>query len=163
MGIDKAFLVVDGAPMVVRVADALWEGGCSSVECQGGDVRQIEALGLTAFSDSSPGAGPVAAIREALSRHDGPIVVAACDLADLDGATVRAVVEAGRSSTVAVAESDGHRHLVSYWSPRSSAALDEAIDRGSSSYRDVLDRLGAVGVPVSTAAMRNVNRPDDLG
>ena len=28
MGSDKAFVTVDGVPMAVRVADALWEAGC---------------------------------------------------------------------------------------------------------------------------------------
>ncbi len=163
MGTDKAFVVVDGAPMVVRVADALWEAGCHPVECQGGDVDRISALGLSAIPDMTPGAGPVSAIREALRRNHGPIVVAACDLADLDAATVRSVIDVGQHAAVAVAESDGHHHLLSYWSIGSAELLDEALGEGRSAYSDVLDRLGATAVPVSSAAMRNVNRPDDVG
>jgi len=163
MGTDKAFVVVDGAPMVVRVADALWEAGCHPVECQGGDIDALSALGLSAVQDLTPGAGPASAIREALQRNHGPIVVAACDLADLDAATVRSVIAAGQHGAVAVAESDGHRHLLSYWSPGAAVLLDEALGDGRSAYRDVLDRVGAAPVPVPSVAMRNVNRPDDVG
>lgn len=162
MGLDKAFVVVDGAPMVVRVADALWEAGCHPVQCQGGDLDAIHALGLDGFADDEAGSGPVAAIRQALVRLDRPLVAVACDLPDLDPATVRAVIEAGRPSGLAVATSEGFRHLLGYWAPTSVGALDDAIADGVESYGDVLERLGATEVPVSASAMRNVNHPDEV-
>ena len=164
MGTDKAFVVVDGCPMVVRVADALWEGGCRTIQCQGGDVAALAELGLTAFADADPGAGPVVAIKQALDRVGGPIVVAACDLADLDAATVRAVAAAGRHPAVgvAVAEADGRRHLLSYWEPATAVLLATVIDDGVRSYLAALDRVDAVGVSVSPSAVRNVNAPADL-
>lgn len=162
MGVDKAFVVVDGAPMVVRVADALWEAGCHPVECQGGDGDAIGRLGLQRVADLVPGAGPASAILEALRRHGGPIVVAACDLPALDAATVGAVIDAGRAAGIATAASDGERHLLSYWSGDAVAALQAALDDGLDSYRAVLERVGAVDVAVPSASMRNVNRPDEV-
>lgn len=162
MGLDKAFVVVDGAPMVVRVADALWEAGCHPVQCQGGDLDAIHALGLEGFADDEPGAGPVVAIRQALVRLDRPLVAAACDLPDLDAASVRTVIEAGRASGLAVATSEGFRHLLGYWSPSSVGALDDVIADGVQSYGDVLERLGATEVAVPAAALRNVNHPDEV-
>lgn len=158
MGRDKAFVEVDGRPMVVAVADALWEGGCHPVECQGGDVDLLAELGLPAVADSTPGAGPVAAIADALGRHDGPVVVAACDLANLDADTVQRLVSTGDAGGLAaVAASGGHRHLLSYWSPGSLDRLER-----DGSYRDALDAVAAVSVDVDDVAMRNVNGPDDL-
>jgi molybdopterin-guanine dinucleotide biosynthesis protein A len=150
MGRDKAFVEVEGRPMVVAVADALWEGGCHPVECQGGDLDGLFELGLPAVADTTPLAGPVAAIADALGRHVGPVVVAACDLASLDAATVRRVIGVGATDgTVAVAASGGRRHLLSYWTPDALGRLGRDC-----SYRDALD--------VAPDAMRNVNEPDDL-
>ena len=77
MGVDKSTMVVGGKPMAVRVADALWEAGCHPVECQGGDRMAIAEYGLEAHPDTRPGDGPVAAILDALVRHDGSDVVVA--------------------------------------------------------------------------------------
>lgn len=161
MGRDKAFVEVGGRPMVVAVADALWEAGCHPVECQGGDLDRLAEFGLPAIADSVPGEGPVAALVEAISRHHGPVVVAACDLAHVDAETVRRVVGAGADTDgVAVAASGGHRHLLSYWTPRAVGRL-AVVDRAGS-YRDALDAVGATSVDVDDARMRNLNRPDDL-
>lgn len=159
MGRDKAFVEVAGRPMVVAVADALWEAGCNPVECQGGDLDRLADLGLPAVADSTPGGGPVAAIVDALGRHQGPIVVAACDLVRLDAGTVQQVIDVGSvdGAAVAVAASGGHRHLLSYWTPD----VVDRLERGGS-YRDALDAAGATSVAVDDELMRNVNEPDDL-
>ena len=158
MGTDKAFVVVDGRPMVVVVAEALSEAGCHPVECQGGDLERLAELGLTGVADAVAGAGPVAAIGEALDRFGGPIVIAACDLGRLDAPPVRAVIEAGAElGAVAVAASDGRRHLLSYWTP---AARDRLPPAGS--YREALEAVGAVEVPVEGTALQNFNTPEQL-
>lgn len=164
MGSDKAVVEVGGRPMAVRVADALWEAGCHPVVCQGGDVAALRGLGLEAVADAVPGRGPVVAIAEALERLAHPIVVAACDLVDLDPATVRAVVQIGAREPhrVAVAVADGRRHLLSYWPVESLDALRSAAAGDDVRYHDVLDTVGAVPVTVEPAAVRNVNTPDDL-
>lgn len=158
MGIDKAFVVVDGRPMVVVVADALWEAGCHPVECQGGDLDRLAELGLSGAPDAIAGAGPVAAIGEALDRFARPIVVAACDLGRLDASAVRSVIDAGvEHDLVAVATSDGRRHLLSYWTP---SVRDRLPSTGP--YREALDAVGAVEVPVEGEALDNFNTPDQL-
>jgi molybdopterin-guanine dinucleotide biosynthesis protein A len=160
MGADKSFVVVDGRPMAVAVCDALWEGGCSPVECQGGDVERLTTLGLVAVPDSDPGSGPVAAIVDALVRTAGPVVVAACDLPGLDAETVRAIdaVEA----PVVFARHDGRAHLVSKWSIEALDTLNALLEGGRQSYQGALEAVGATAVDVSPAVVRNVNTPDDL-
>lgn len=169
MGSDKALLDVDGLPMVIRVADALRAAGCDPVLCQGGDDQLTSALGLQVVPDTDPGAGPVSAILAALEHADGPIVVAACDLVDLDAETIRAVTEAGSASAerpvgpmIAVAVAGGRSHLLSWWSPQALEPLRSLVVDGVNAYRGVLERLGALEVPVAAAAVRNVNRPEDL-
>lgn len=156
MGSDKAFVLVDGRPMAIAVADALWEAGCHPVECQGGDLPGLASLGLDGFADEHPDAGPVDAIRTASARHDSPIVAVACDLPYLDAATVSAVIEAGsREQRLAVATADGHHHLVVYVPP--DAVASEAVGASVRAWVS-----GAIDVPVDPAVIRNINTPDDL-
>jgi molybdopterin-guanine dinucleotide biosynthesis protein A len=166
MGVDKATLVIGDKPMAVRVADVMWEAGCQPVECQGGDVATITEYGLVAVPDRDPGSGPVAAIRDALDRHEGSdVVVVACDLVDVDAATIAAVSDAGAGgdADVAVAASDGQRHLISWWSAGVGPRLDELVGAGVTSYREALSELKAVDVAVDPTVVRNVNTPTDLG
>ena len=160
MGADKAFVVVDGRPMVVAVADALWEGGCSPVECQGGDVERLAGLGMTAFPDSRPGTGPVAAILDALERTGDTVVVAACDLPALDAATVRDLASA--DAMAAFARTGEQAHLVSMWTHDTAATLRSLAAEGPVSYRAALDAVSAVAVAVRPEVVRNVNAPGDL-
>jgi molybdopterin-guanine dinucleotide biosynthesis protein A len=165
MGVDKAFITIAGTPMVMRVANAMTAAGCETVFCQGGDAARLSLLGLRTDPDPQPGAGPLAAIAAALSSAGRSILVAACDLPDLDPASLKAVIRAGTSEpapNVAVAVADGRKHLVSMWTDDALQPLTELIAEGVSAYGAALDRLGAVAVPVDPAAVRNINRSDDL-
>jgi molybdopterin-guanine dinucleotide biosynthesis protein A len=164
MGSDKAFVEVDGKPMAVRVADALWEAGCHPVWCQGGDPGRLGALGFECRPDPEPAAGPVTAVLAALRTGAGPIVVAACDLPDLTAATVAAVIAAGSThrDRVTVAVADGRRHLLSYWPAAAEAALSRLVADGVHAFHAVLAALDAVEVEVEPGSVRNVNAPGDL-
>lgn len=169
MGVDKALLDVDGSPMAVRVADALREAGCDPVICQGGADELTTVLGLQVVPDTDPGAGPVSAILAALRHVGGPIVVAACDLVDLDAEAVRTVIDAGSQSTgpttgpnVAAAVADGRSHLLSFWPAEALAPLEALAADGVTAYRGALERIEALDVPVAADVLRNINRPEDL-
>lgn len=162
MGADKAFVEVGGRPMVQRVADALRTGGCSTVECQGGDGERLAALGFCAVADTVVGEGPVPAIIQIADRHSGTIVIAACDLPALDGPTVAAVagpVDAGAIAAVAIADGP---HLVMAIRGGTAAAI-ACREAAATSFRALLREIGAVEVAVDADIVHNVNRPDDLG
>jgi molybdopterin-guanine dinucleotide biosynthesis protein A len=166
MGADKATMYVDGKPMVVSVADAMWEAGCQPVECQGGDVDAIAAFGLDVIPDAVPGLGPLAAISAALTRHVGcDVLVSACDLVDLDSDTIRSLIAAGIEdravADVVVASTDSDRHLVSWWRDGIGQRLEALVATGVTSYRDALDLLDTLDVQVARAVVRNVNTPAD--
>jgi molybdopterin-guanine dinucleotide biosynthesis protein A len=158
--------------MARRVADALAAGGCDPGWCQGGDVDELAAIGLAVRPDPSDHPGPLAAIAEALAAAaPADLVIAACDLPDLDGATVRAIVAgsvsqgatAERAPLVAVADDGSGAHLLAWWSAGAIAPLRALLADGVMSYRVAVERLGAHHVPVSPAAVRNVNHPVDVG
>ena len=165
MGVDKATMVVDGKPMAVRVADAMWEASCHPVECQGGDLVAIGEYGMDVLADTRPGAGPVAAIHDALTRHPGvSVVVAACDMVDLDCDTIRSVIDAGSSgdADVAVATTGGERHLVAWWRAGTAGRLGALLADGVTSYRTALGRLRTIDVEVEPTTIRNLNTPSDV-
>ena len=172
MGRDKAFVEIDGRAMVARVADALRAGGCDVVTCQGGDRDRLAACGLDTVPDLAPGAGPAAAIVQAVDQvawtSTDTVVIAACDLGYLTGDAVAAVIGAGRSG-VAVASDGGRRHLLLAVRRDAAASVVAAgaptgASAGGSrtSVRNLLDRVRAVPVDVGAAAVHNVNRPGDL-
>lgn len=166
MGVDKALVAFEGVAMARRVADALTDGGCDPVWCQGGDGVQLSALGLDVRPDPEPDAGPLAAIAAALAvASPADAVVCACDLPALDGPVVARLVETGRRSPgaiVAVATDGSGAHLAGWWSAAAAGPLAALRAAGTSSYREAVGRLGAVAVTVPAGAIRNVNRPDDL-
>jgi molybdopterin-guanine dinucleotide biosynthesis protein A len=166
MGTDKALVEVDGVAMAVRVAAALAEGGCDPVVCQGGDAESLAALGMTVLDDTRPGGGPVSGILDALSEATaGSVVVCACDLPWLDGATVKdliAVADARPDADVVVACDVAGPHLASVWRPGSRQLLEALVAGGMRSYRGALERLVTVHVEVPPAVVANVNSPGDL-
>ncbi len=164
MGSDKALLEVDGLALAVRVAAVLDRSGCSPVWCQGGDTVRLTACGLKVVADAAPGEGPLLAIRDALRHADGSgIIVAACDLVDLDREAVELLLRAPmEESDVAVARAAGETHLLARWTPGTLARLDWIIDQGVRSFRGALRMLRSIEVEVPENAVRNVNRPEDL-
>lgn len=166
MGTDKALVVVDGVAMASRVASALAAGGCDPVVCQGGDAHALAGIGLTVFADSRPGTGPLPAILDALTRESGDLVVCACDLPWLEGATVARLLAVAASDPVAdvVVAIDGDGpHLAAVWRAHAKTALDDLVVGGVRSYRAALERLATVAVDVPSSVIANVNKPEDLG
>jgi len=166
MGRDKAFIEVGGLALARRVADAALDAGASSVTCVGGDASGLRALSLTVIADSYPGEGPLGAVLTAFDAIDAAVIaVLACDLPDLDAATVRLVVEAlGDRAAVIAAHGAEHHPLVGAYAPASCrAAFTAAFDAGRRAMFDALDEVafGLVEVPDSRV-LRNANRPSDL-
>lgn len=162
MGSDKALVEVAGRPLVVHVADALWEAGCHPVWCQGGDRPALEALGLTVVDDEMPGAGPVVATLAALRYAGTDVLVVACDLADITADVVRQVSGRAVDDRVRVAVADDKHHLLARWPASTAEQLGHLVDEGVRSYRDVLSRLDVVEVAVPESSVRNVNEPGDV-
>ncbi len=166
MGRPKALLHVDGVAMVRRVADALLDGGCSTVTAVGGDPERLAALGLATVPDDHPGEGPLGGIITALRRAPGArsVLVAACDLPWLTPEAVAAVRAAAPRDAVAVASSPRREPLLARWPVAALAELEAAFAAGERAVHAVLAGLSTplVLVPVPAAAVRNVNRPEDL-
>jgi molybdopterin-guanine dinucleotide biosynthesis protein A len=168
MGRDKAFVEVDGVPMARRVADALADAGCDSVEAVGGDAPGLAALGLVTVPDGWPGEGPVGGVLTALEHWPDAdaVVVVACDLPHLTAHTIRALVAAlaaAPGALAGVAFTDRVEPLCVGWRPAASVSLRAALEAGERRLHVVLATLPIVTVPVDLQDLANVNAPSDLG
>jgi molybdopterin-guanine dinucleotide biosynthesis protein A len=167
MGRDKALIPIDGEPMAGRVAAALAGGGCDVVVLVGGDRELLQAAtGRNWVPDRWPGEGPLGGLLTALSAGAGrDVVVAACDLPDLDADAVRAVISAAQTAdadVAAVVAVTTHPHLVGWWRASSESAVRALYDGGERGIRRALRQLRVVEVPVGDHVVRNVNTPDDI-
>ncbi len=161
MGRDKAFVEVDGLPMVLRVANALSEA--KTITAIGGDVVALSQLGLEAVPDDHPGDGPLGAIAQALGIGDeAVVVVVACDMPYVNGATIRELVESVAAHDAAVATVDDQRHpTLAAW--RRTAPVKDAFVSGERSPMRMLAELDAVDVPLRDARIaQDVDSGEDL-
>ena len=182
MGTDKAFIEIEGEPMVVRAVGALQAAGAVPVLVVGGDDARLSALGLDHVPDRHPGEGPLGGVITALGELDSlgasgmdAVVTLPCDVKEPDPTAVRLVLErlaevADRSAPVTppvdlVVPLGGGvpqwMHAGWRWSclPR----LSEAFARGVRAPSEVAQHLRTVGVQVSgTRWFADADRPEDL-
>jgi molybdopterin-guanine dinucleotide biosynthesis protein A len=168
MGRPKPVLEVGGVPMADRVAAALRQAGCAPVHFVGSGPLPAGDEPLR-VPDRWPGAGPLGGVITALLHAGSDVVVAACDLPDLDPDTVRAVLAAPGAPDVAVVVATTARlePALARWNRRAVGPLRELFEAGERALHVALDGLDAAGgvvrVAVDPAALRNVNTPGDLG
>ena len=137
----------------------------------GGDVVLLGSHGIDVIPDEYPGEGPLGGIVTALrSLGHQPgidaVVVVACDLPNLGGATVGALVSALSApfqAAVAIPMGANRPALCGAWSPAAATPLAAAFAAGERRVRVALDEIPHVMVHVDPAELRNVNAPDDLG
>jgi molybdopterin-guanine dinucleotide biosynthesis protein A len=166
MGRTKALIEVDGSAMATRVAAALAAGGCHPVVLVGGDLDELDGLGMPLVPDVRPGEGPLGGVLTAIELDpDRPVLVAACDLPHLTAEAVLAIAEGARTrpdAQVIVARSDRIEPACALWQPSARGILSEAFERGERAIHRVLQLLDAVEVDVDPEALRNINTPGDL-
>lgn len=171
MGRDKAFVEVDGVPMVLRVATALRDGGCDEVVAIGGDAAALGLLGLDVVTDRFPGEGPLGGVLTALHESANAIeavdvvVVVACDLPNLGSATIStllAALEPPFEAAIAVPADGDLLSLCGAWNPVAAARIAAAFAAGERRMQAALDLVPHIPVPVSPGELRNMNAPDDL-
>jgi molybdenum cofactor guanylyltransferase len=165
MGTDKALIEIDGIPMARRVAGALADAGCTTTYAVGGDSTALRRLGFVTLSDQFPGEGPLGGIVTALHLAVAPtdvVVVAACDMPRLDGATLlRLIAELGVAD-VAMAHSDRLEPLCSCWRASALEHLRSEFEHGVRAVRDAVAKLVVAQVQVDDDVISNLNTPADL-
>jgi molybdenum cofactor guanylyltransferase len=163
MGVDKATVSVDGVAMARRMADALGAAGCSAVVAVGGDGDALRSLGLDYVDDRYPGEGPLGGVLTALGLGSPAVVVVACDLPNVQPATIEALVAALGDHDVAMARSGRAEPLCAAWSERAAPLLKSRFESGERAMHRAIESLDVAWVTVPLAEVRNINTPSDLG
>lgn len=164
MGRDKALIEVDGVPMAKRVATALARGGCEPVVFIGGAEAALRRLGPAWHADRWPGEGPLGGVVSALEAVRRDCMVAACDLADLDSASVAAVVGAASTTEadVVVARTERIEPLLAWWRSTVVDVIRARFESGERSVHRALATLNVAEVDIDAGRLRNVNSDADL-
>ena len=181
MGADKAFIEIDGVPMVARAAAALTAAGVAAVLVVGGDEARLGELGLLAVPDRHPGEGPLGGVITALGSLESPewfdgtaieaVVTLPCDVIEPDFAAVRCVIDRLGDPAGAAPEADlvvplgsgVPQWMHAAWRRRCLPSLSEAFARGVRAPKEAARLLRAVAVEVPGAGwFRDADRPEDL-
>lgn len=153
MGRDKAWVEVDGEPMVERVERALRDGGAARVARVGGHSGNV--------ADAFPGEGPLGGIITALRWAHDTVVTAPCDMPWIEAAHVRALAaQADPNADVTYARD---AHLLARWQPSALPKLEQLFADGERSPKRALAQLAAVAVDLQGDEWRrDVDSPADL-
>jgi molybdenum cofactor guanylyltransferase len=169
MGTDKAFVVVDGAPMALRVARAMQAADAQRVICVGGDLDRLGALGLDTAPDLHPGDGPLGGLLSAFeaTAHAEMVLVAPCDLLAPSAAAFRAIVDALHVSSAlgVVPLARGVRQpLNGAYRAAARAPLAGAFAAGERSVKGAIAVISIDEIDdIDAAALADADTPEDLG
>lgn len=159
MGSDKAGVELAGRPLALWVADALSAAGADPVVAQGGSPPPP----LVAEPDSSPRAGPLSALIDALERH-GDVLVCPTDVPTVPAELLATLVERARSTgaPVVLAHSDRPEPLIGHYARESLSMLRAGLQAGARGPKEAFDIESVPTVPVNPFDVLNVNTPADL-
>lgn len=170
MGRTKATIEVGGIAMADRVLAALAGTGAEPLILVGGDPLELSALSAPVIADRYPGEGPVGGVLTALDhlatheRVDAALILS-CDLVDITSDALWPILEAAAGdghSRVWVAATDRLEPMCALWSSDARDLIRERFDAGERALHRILSEIPHTTVTVDAAALRNVNRPDDL-
>ena len=168
MGEDKALLVVAGAPMAARVAEALHASGIDEVICVGGALTALASHGLEVIADDHPGEGPlggiVTALRWAAARGATGVVVAPCDLLAPSATALAATrARAGAAAVALPVVGGASQPLHGAYRVEALASLEAAFADGERSVKRALRRLAVDELhDLDPGAMADADTPEDL-
>jgi molybdopterin-guanine dinucleotide biosynthesis protein A len=176
MGRDKAFIEVDGRPLVAVAVAAARSGGASRVVVVGGDaarIRQLELdLGLDLIvdliADDHPGEGPLGGLITGLRASRDPIVmVLACDMPAIDGESVARIVgtidDHATAMVAAPLVGDRLQILTAAYRLNVLPVLDQAFAAGERAPRRALEAVEVIEVlGIDPVRLDDVDQPQDL-
>jgi len=163
MGQDKAFLEVDGKPLIAHALDALH--GATDRTVIGGDAARIGPLGVEHLADESPGAGPVPAIVAALRASAAPLtVILPCDLPFITAESIDRLCSVLGDGDVAVPLVTGRvAWLPSVWRTSVGPEIERLHATDVRSVRRLASALRVVHfIDSNPQQWRDADRPADL-
>ncbi len=160
LGVDKATLVVDGAPLAVRAGRILGRVCAPVVEAGAG------VSGLPAVREDPPGAGPLAGFLagcDAVQPADS-VVLLACDLPFADEALLRWLVDQPGHGSFVPTVDGADQYACSRWSARAVATARDRFGAGDRALKALLaaDDVTRLAADDRSAALLDVDTPEDV-
>lgn len=169
MGVDKAFVQLDGRPMIAHVLDAVRPQADAVLVSANEGLERYAALGVDVVPDAHPaGAGPLAGIAGGLRRtRTGCVLVVPCDAPCLPPDLARRLGEERAAADAdAAAAHDGVRlqPLFLLVHTRVAPALEHHLAAGGRRVDAWLETIRTVTVDFTghAANFANVNDPREL-
>ncbi|GAB3516857.1 molybdenum cofactor guanylyltransferase [Pseudoxanthomonas daejeonensis] len=164
-GVDKAWLVRDGLPQVLRFARRFpGETGPVLVSANG-DLQRYAEAGLQAVVDRlDPGSGPLAGI-DALAAACSTewLLILPVDLFDVNDCLLRTLASGATGNGALAEDDDGLQPLVAlYRCEALRRELPAMIAEGDLAPRNLARRLGLSRVRLTGVRFGNLNTPRDL-
>jgi molybdenum cofactor guanylyltransferase len=165
-GSDKARALVNGVPLVGRIAGELSSSGAVVTVVAEAEGKYAD-LGLPTIGDLRPGLGPMGGLQTAL-RHmpiPGWLLLVSCDMVGLDGRWIDALLAGQREGALAVAfRHDRWEPLLALYHANIGAEVDRRIDAGERGMQGFLDSFESVALPLPAdwPALCHVNTPLEL-
>lgn len=167
MGRDKAFLPLNGKPLIHHVTDNLAPLRANETLVITRNPDHYAHLPLTACRDLIPNCGPLGGLYTALTlaQHD-TVAVVGCDMPFVDAVLVARLCVLLTTTPVDAAAPrwrDQPEPLHAVYHRRALSVVEQQLERGDYSMMRLLRRLDTIYLDVSNnLAFTNVNTPDHL-
>lgn len=164
-GIDKAWLVRDGLPQVLRWQRRFAGEVRSVLVSANRDLPRFAAAGLVAIADRLEGGrGPIAGLDALLSRCPTPwLFTLPVDLVGTNDCLLRTLVAERGVDGAWAEDAEGPQPLVALWRVAAAGtAVTACLASGESSIQRVQSRLAMTRVRFDGVRFGNLNTPDDL-
>jgi len=166
-GSDKARALIEGKPLIVRIATRL-RACVESVTVIADKADKYADLGLPTITDLIPGKGPLGGLHAALSHlpddRDWALLVS-CDFVGLRSAWIDALAAARTPEAAAVAfKPERWQPLLALYHRRTLPEVEARLQRGELAMWQLLEAVDAVCPPTPADWPRTVqiNTPEDF-
>jgi molybdopterin-guanine dinucleotide biosynthesis protein A len=164
-GVDKAWLLRDGDPQVLRLAERFRPQVVEVVVSANRDLQRHAAAGLRAIADREQDIGPMGGIDALAQVCTTPwLLTLPVDLVGTNDCLLPSLLAAGGAGTGAYAEDDnGTQPLVALWRITDlRRGLADAIASGNYTVQALQTRLQMRRVRLPGVRFGNLNTPADL-
>lgn len=169
MGSDKAFIEIEGTPLIERVIAVAREIS-DEIVLVAPDAQRLAHLGLPVLAEEAPGQGPLEAMRVGLDAVSAPAAfVLACDLPNLSAPPLEKMRTLLSEQIDAVVPREGERGhtLCALYRKRCGKSFETSLKDGERAVRRAISSLklaqpsaSELGAPAGF--FDNLNTPEDV-
>jgi molybdenum cofactor guanylyltransferase len=170
-GVEKAFIPLDGVPLIERVLSRLMLQVDHLVISANGDPARFGKLKCPVIADllpetGTPLAGLHAVLMHAVEAGFDAVLSTPCDAPFLPLDLAAVLREAGRGRAIIAASDDQSHYLTGYWPASLAPVLDDAIKvkglRRVQDFKTLVNAFELVWPASLLDPFLNINTPEDL-